>query len=144
MCFLLYACCIIAPSRPLSPNLVPICFPFSALWNCQKSSLRLLALTETWRTSRPPSPHDIATDLSDRSHGRLCLRNWAYFQVLYGPCQLLPTHSSHCFPTFEVHSLRLYSALHIAVIRHVPGPLAIFPSDFDAWFACCFSNLVPW
>ncbi|KAM4722848.1 uncharacterized protein WCC33_009021 [Rhinophrynus dorsalis] len=139
----------------------PFCF---GLWNarsvCNKltavhdlfisHSLNLLAITETWLTSS-----DTASTAA-LSYGGLQFthtprpgnRQGGGVGILLPPnhiFQVLPTVPSLSFPTFETHTLRLFSPLplRVAVIYRPPGPTAQFLDHFTSWLPHFMSSDVP-
>ncbi|KAM4722821.1 uncharacterized protein WCC33_008989 [Rhinophrynus dorsalis] len=139
----------------------PFCF---GLWNarsvCNKltavhdlfisHSLNLLAITETWLTSS-----DTASTAA-LSYGGLQFthtprpgnRQGGGVGILLPPnhiFQVLPTVPSLSFPTFEAHTLRLFSPLplRVAVIYRPPGPTAQFLDHFTSWLPHFMSSDVP-
>ncbi|KAM4723169.1 uncharacterized protein WCC33_009402 [Rhinophrynus dorsalis] len=113
-------------------------------------SLNLLAITETWLTSS-----DTASTAA-LSYGGLQFthtprpgnRQGGGVGILLPPnhiFQVLPTVPSLSFPTFESHTLRLFSPLplRVAVIYRPPGPTAQFLDHFTSWLPHFMSSDVP-
>ncbi|KAM4697815.1 LOW QUALITY PROTEIN: uncharacterized protein WCC33_013419 [Rhinophrynus dorsalis] len=146
-----------------SPNLLPPPFCFG-LWNsryvCNKltavhdlfisHSLNLLAITETWLTLS-----DTASTAA-LSHGGLQFthtprpgnRQGGGVGILLSPnhiFQVLSTAPSLYFPTFEVHTLHLFSPfpLRVAVIYRSPCPTTQFLDHFTSWLPHFMSSDVP-
>ncbi|KAM4807896.1 uncharacterized protein WCC33_000867 [Rhinophrynus dorsalis] len=139
----------------------PFCF---GLWNarsvCNKltavhdlfisHSLNLLAITETWLTSS-----DTASTAA-LSHGGLHFTHTPRpgnskgggVGILLSPnhtFQIIPTVPSLSFPTFEAHTIRLFSPfpLRVAAIYRPPGPSVQFLDHFASWLPHFMSSDVP-
>ncbi|KAM4704353.1 LOW QUALITY PROTEIN: uncharacterized protein WCC33_012765 [Rhinophrynus dorsalis] len=148
---------IAIPSHLTSSS--PFCF---GLWNshsvCKTAvhnlfishSLNLLAITETWLTSS-----DTASTAA-LSHGGLQFmhtprtgnRQGGGVGILLSPnhiFQVIPTAPSLSFPTFEVHTLCLFSPfpLRAEVIYRPPGPTTQFLNHFTSWLPHFMSSDVP-
>ncbi|KAM4748861.1 LOW QUALITY PROTEIN: uncharacterized protein WCC33_006261 [Rhinophrynus dorsalis] len=138
----------------------PFCFGF---WNarsvCNKltavhdlfisHSLNLHAITETWLTSSDTaSTAAFYGGLQFTHTPRPGNRQGGGVGILLPPnhiFQVLPTVPSLSFPTFEAHTLRLFSPfpLRVAVIYRPPGPTAQFLDHFTSWLPHFMSSDVP-
>ncbi|CAJ0931603.1 unnamed protein product [Ranitomeya imitator] len=144
------------PSSPPSFN--------CALWNprsvCNKlpflhnyflkNSLNLLALTETWiQDSDTVSPAAITHGGLQFSHSpRPTNRPGGGVGILLSPqCtfQVIPSVPSLSFPSFEVHTIRLFRplSLRVAVIYWPPGSPTRFLDHFSAWLPHFMSSELP-